>query len=282
MVADADHLDAARRQAQRGMRADVAEALDDRGRVRRRDVQGVERAKGEESDAVTGRLAPPQRAAGADRLAGDDLRHGDALIHRIGVHEPGHHLLVGAHVRRHDVRARPDERDHLLHVAATEVLELLGLERARVDRDAALAAAEGKIGERAFPAHPDGERGDFADVDVGGEARAALGGAERQMMLHPVADEDLSPIVLHADRTGDDDRALRIEQPVALVLGDAQMVANDRELIAGHFEHRAGKEAAHIISPARSRLRTTMIAAAEPEELKFAPDRRKGERSRPR
>ena len=157
----------------------------------------------------------------------------------------------------------PDEGNHLLHVAAAEVLELLGLERARVDRDAALAAAEGKIGERAFPAHPDGERGDLADVDIGREARAALGGTQRQMMLDPVSDKDLRPIVLHADRTGDDDRALRIEQPVAFVLGDAQMVSNDRELIAGHFEHGAGKEAAaHIGSPARRAADGPMIAAA--------------------
>ena len=158
----------------------------------RRDVERVERAKGEEGDAVAGRLAPAERAAGADRLAGDDLRHGHALIHRIGVHEPGHHLLVGAHVGRHHVGARADEGDHLLHVAAGEVLELLGLERARIDRDAALAAAEGQIGERAFPAHPDRERGDFADVDIGREARAALGGTERQMMLDPIADEELA------------------------------------------------------------------------------------------
>ncbi len=129
----------------------------------------------------------------------------------------------------------------------------MGLQRARVDRDAALAAAKGKIGERAFPAHPDGERGDFADVDIGGEARAALGGTERQMMLDPVSDKDLRPIVFHANRTGDDDRALRIEQPVAFVLGYAQMVGNDLELIASHFEHRAGKEAVHIRSPARRR-----------------------------
>ena len=67
------------------------------------------------------------------------------------------------------------------------------------------------------------------------------------MMLDAVADENLGPAVVHADRAGDDDRALRVEQPVALVLGDAQMVGDDGELIAGHVEHRAGKEAAvHI------------------------------------
>ena len=71
------------------------------------------------------------------------------------------------------------------------------------------------------------------------------------MMLDPVSDKDLSPIVVHTDGTGDDDRALRIEQPVAFVLGDAQMIGDDCELIAGHFEHRAGEEAAvHIRSPA--------------------------------
>ena len=34
-----------------------------------------------------------------------------------------------------------------------------------------------------------------------------------------------------------------IEQPVALVLGDAQMIGDDGELIAGHVEHGTGEEA---------------------------------------
>ncbi len=76
------------------------------------------------------------------------------------------------------------------------------------------------------------------------------------MMLDPVSDEDLRSIVLHADRTRDDNRALRIEQPVAFVIGDTEMVADDLELIASHFEHGAGKEAAHIRSPARMSPRT--------------------------
>ncbi len=231
------------------MGADVAEALDDRSRFGWRDAQCVEGAKGEKGDAVTGRLPPAQSAAGADRLAGHDLGDGHALVHRVSVHEPGHHLLVGAHVRRHHVDPRADEGDHFLHVAARQVLELIEREGARIDRDAALAAAIGKIGERAFPAHPDRQRGDFADIDVGGEARAALGGAERQMMLHPVAGEDLGPAVVHVNRARDDDGAFRIEEPVAFLLGDAQMVGDDMELIAGHFEHGARVEALHMRSP---------------------------------
>ena len=58
VVADADQLDAPRSQPHRRVRADIAEALDNRGRLGGRDVHGVERAKGEESNAMTGRLAP--------------------------------------------------------------------------------------------------------------------------------------------------------------------------------------------------------------------------------
>ncbi len=57
---------------------------------------------------ATGRLAPPFGAAKRDGLAGDDLGHGMALVHGISVHEPGHDLLVGAHVGRHHIGVRPD------------------------------------------------------------------------------------------------------------------------------------------------------------------------------
>ena len=194
---------------------------------------------------MAGRLAPPERSAGADRLAGHDFRHGDPLVHRVGVHEPGHHLLVGAHIRRHHVDARPNEGDHLLHVAAGEVFELSHRQRVRIDCDAALAAAVRQIGERAFPAHPDRQRGDLADVDVRGESRAALGGTERQVVLDAVADEDPLAAVVHVDRAGDDDGALRIEEPVPVVLRNAQMIGDDMELLARHFEDGTRIKAFH-------------------------------------
>ena len=101
---------------------------------------------------------------------------------------------------------------------------------------------------------------------LGAKRVPPLAGPKRQMMLDPVSDEDLGPIVFHPDRTGDDDRALGIEEPVAFVLGDAQMVGDDRELIAGHFEHRAGKEAAVHIAFSRppSPRTSAMIAGAGP------------------
>ena len=80
-------------------------------------------------DARAGRLLAEERAAERDRLAGDDLRHGVADLHRVGVHHPGHRLLVRRHVRRGDVLLRPDEREQLRGEAAREPLQLALRER---------------------------------------------------------------------------------------------------------------------------------------------------------
>ena len=109
----------------RGDRADVAEALDDRGAFLRVHLQHVHRALDQINDAASGRFAPAFGAADRDRFAGDDLVHAVALVDRIGVHEPGHDLLVRAHVGAHDVGMRADERDHLLHVTARDGFEFL-------------------------------------------------------------------------------------------------------------------------------------------------------------
>ncbi len=189
-------------------------------------------------DAAPGRFAPAERAAGAHRLAGDDLGHRAALMHGIGVHEPRHHLLVGAHVGRHHVDVRADERDQLLHVAPRHHLQLAPRERLRVDADAALGAAVRQAGDRALPAHPDRQRRDLAEIDIGGKARAALGRSERQVMLHAVAFEHGDGAVVAADRTGDGDRALRQQQAVALIDRDFEIVGDDAELLRRHIENR--------------------------------------------
>ena len=53
--------------------------------------------------AAAGRLAAAQRSADLDRLAGHHGGRRVADVHRVGVHEPGHHLLVGVDVGRRDV-----------------------------------------------------------------------------------------------------------------------------------------------------------------------------------
>ena len=80
-------------------------------------------------DAGARRLVAEERAAERDRLAGDDLRHRVADLHRVRVHHPGHRLLVRGHVRSGDVLLRADDRQELRGEAARERLQLVRRER---------------------------------------------------------------------------------------------------------------------------------------------------------
>src|ERR687896_405214 len=75
--------------------------------------------------AARRRLLAAERAADRERLARDDPEHRVALVHRVGVEDPGHDAAVGADVRRRDVPLRPDVVDDLARVAPSHVLELV-------------------------------------------------------------------------------------------------------------------------------------------------------------
>src|SRR5450759_5989371 len=109
-----------------------------------------------------------------------------------------------------------------------------------VDPNAALGAAIGQAYQRAFPAHPDRQRGDLADIDAGGEPCAALGGTEGKVVLHAVTLEHRNRDVVAVDRAGDGERPFRQQQAVALVHGDRQMIGDHTELVYRHLEHRTG------------------------------------------
>ena len=70
----------------------------------------------------------------------------------------------------------------------------------------------------------------------GRETRAAFGRAERQVMLHAVTLESLGAAVVHVHRQRDGHGALRIHEPIAIVLIDVQVIGDDLELVAGHLE----------------------------------------------
>src|SRR5438105_12374810 len=61
-------------------RADITEAMHDRGRATALHADTIERPADEERDATARGLAPAERATGGDGLTGDDLVDGLALI----------------------------------------------------------------------------------------------------------------------------------------------------------------------------------------------------------
>src|SRR2546423_268608 len=81
-------------------------------------------ADAEERAARRG-LDAPERAADGERLAGHDAEHRVALVHRVGVEDPGHRRAVGADVRRGNVLLGPDLVDDLAREAAGHPLPLV-------------------------------------------------------------------------------------------------------------------------------------------------------------
>ena len=88
-------------------------------------------------------------------------------VHGVGVHDPGHRLLVGVHVGRGNILFRADELDDLGCVAARHALQFALAHLFGIADDAALGAAERNIHDRALPGHPAGQRAHFVQRDIG-------------------------------------------------------------------------------------------------------------------
>ena len=133
-------------------------------------------------------------------------------MHGIGVHYPGHRLLVGVHVGGGDVLLGPDEIEQLGGVAAGHALQLALRHFVRIADDAALGAAERNVHHRALPRHPARQRADFVEVHVGPVAQSALGRAARNGVLHAVSGEDFEVPVVHLHRDMNNNFAARTTQ----------------------------------------------------------------------
>jgi hypothetical protein len=132
-------------------------------------------------------------AADAHVLAGDDGAADVALALAVEVlaHHQRHDLAVGADVRSGDVDVRADEALQLVHEAQGDGLQLLLAVLAGIDLDAALAAAEGNLGDRGLPGHLRGERLEQVERHLAVVADAALVRAAGLVVLHAVGLEAL-------------------------------------------------------------------------------------------
>ncbi len=226
-----------------------------------------------------GRLAAAERAADRERLARDDAEHGVALVHRVGVEDPGHHALVGADVGGRDVLLRPDLVDDLARVAARHPLELAAGELLGIDDHAALRAAERQAHQRALPRHRHRQALDLVLRDAVVVADAALGGAARDVVGDAVARVHVHGPVVRGDGDRDLDRFLAALEDVDQVRVDAEGLADLAQLLPGD-------RIRILVEVSRCRARTsrrgvyrgpTVVDSADPEA-----DRRGLRRSRRR
>ena len=127
-VADGDDLALGLAEELGRVRADVAEALDrDAASPCGLRPQPAERLEREDADAAAGRLLAAGDAVQLDRLAGDHAGV-EAVVLAVLVHDPGHHLGVGAHVGGGDVDVGADEVVDLVDELAGEPLQLAAAE----------------------------------------------------------------------------------------------------------------------------------------------------------
>ena len=104
-VGDADDLAAHLRQAPRRVAADVAVTLDGERRAGDRPLEPRQHLAGDDRHAEAGGRLAAGRAVELDRLAGHAGRV-KSLVLGVFVHDPGHHLRIGAHVGGGDVLVR--------------------------------------------------------------------------------------------------------------------------------------------------------------------------------
>ena len=237
-VRDGGHGRAAVDQLVRGDPADVAEALDDALLLGEVPAEPLAGSGDHHHDAGAGRLVPEDRAADRDRLAGDDLGHRVADLHRVRVHHPGHRLLVRRHVGGGNVLLRADHGQEIRGEAARQALELALGQLARIAADTAFRAAVGEAQERALPGHPDCERGALAERHLGVVADAALRRPEHGRVLDAVAGKDGAAAVVELDRNGEHDRPLGVAQALRDRARDVRVWQRQLELGDGGLEQR--------------------------------------------
>jgi len=222
--------------------AHVAEALDADGGAGQVEADLVGPVLEAEHHALAGGLFASRASAGLQRLAGHDaldvLTLGDAGGIGVGVHHPDHRLGVGPQVGRRNVVVGTDVAAQGVGEASDDPLQLVGLESAGVERDAALCSAERDVTQSRLPRHPRSQGLDLVEVDHGVESDSALVGTQQIGMLDAVAPENPVGPVVETHREVHDDLVLGLGEDRPQIVGEVDQVGATIELV-----QRGGEQA---------------------------------------
>ena len=178
------------------------------------------------------------RATERDRLSG---HHGRRVAVQLGVlvHDPRHHLRIGAGVGRGDVPQSARASPAILSTNSRVIsCSSVSVRSAGRTVDSSLGAAERDASERGFPRHQRRQRSNLIEIDAFVVADAAFERPARFVVLHPIAREHVDTHITqpHGD--------LHLDLPVrgpdhrAQVLGDAEAVGRDVEVVRDGVEAR--------------------------------------------
>ena len=191
----------------RCIRAHVAKALDNHAASVDGHIQVAEALIADNHHAAACRFHASARSADVQRLARNNARHGLAHMHGVGVHDPGHRLLVGVYIRRGHIFFRPDEVDDLRGIPARHALQFAMAHLLGVADHSALGSAKRNVYDRALPGHPARQRTHFVERDLGCVADAALARTACNGVLYPESGKNLDAAVVHGHRKVNDNFA---------------------------------------------------------------------------
>ena len=204
-VCNADDLIAGLVHQPRRLRAHVSASLDDDARGLPVAPETFEGLVADDHAPAPGRLAAAARASEVERLSRHARRHRVPDVHGVGVHDPGHRLLVGVHVRGGDVALRADVVEDFRRVPSRDPLQLASRKFFGIADDAAFGAAERNVDDAAFPSHLGGESTDFVEGDIGAVAQTAFARSARDAVLDAEAVEYFQPPVVQGHGNVHDD-----------------------------------------------------------------------------
>ena len=258
VVAHGHHLHAHRIQDQTGVRAHVAEALDDHLGAIELHVVIARPLHQAVHDALARGLDASERASARDGLARDHRALRVLLIAHhavhVRVHEPGHLLRARAHVGRGDVVIGTDVVAELVREATRQAHALALGESTRVALHGALGAAKRDVHQGALPGHHRSQRAHLVEVDVRVVANAALVRSQDVVVLNAIAGEHLELAAVHAHREVHDELGLRLREHRRDVARQVHHLRSALEIALDHLERRRSSLAScpnHLLSKPR-------------------------------
>ena len=105
------------------LRAQVPKAVNNHTRRLALPLETLQRLVANDHAAPRGLLPGALRTPDLNRLSGYAGRDRMPDVHGIGIHDPGHGLLVGAHVRRRNVELGTEAIQYLRRVSPRDALQ---------------------------------------------------------------------------------------------------------------------------------------------------------------
>ena len=171
-----------------------------------------------------------------DRLTGDHRRHGVATVHRDSIHNPGHDLGVGIHIRCRNIPLRTEQNTDLSGKTPRQTLKLTQRELTWFNDNTTLRPTVGNIDQRTLPGHPHREGTHLVDVDTGVVADPTLDWATTQVVLNTVAGKNFYRAIIEFDGKVDRQLALGYTQDRVYAISEPEQFGSGVELLLGDLK----------------------------------------------